>query len=308
MVIFHSYVKLPEGSFSQELCFLSFALETLSILCYDIYIYMICYVILSDFMTFLESLFCCRLNSTFQSQKRGHLMQLTWCCLPGRGTAREMGLQLGLKWTTLQYGNTGSLLMGDVMHMSIIIIHYYYCLRPHYYSLLWLFMSMFILVYHCLSSLWRLSPYYYVYSSMTVWPHYDHYYHIIYGCRKQLYQEPVNEVEGLTQRLWGLWGWLSWWNSHGSCHHQLSYFTTLWIRLSNHRISIDTCTVNRQKSRVTVLLHLQNDSAFKHSSQTAPVVPTVLHCNQRAAKPMSPCLVPNVRCDATRSCMATTQN
>ena len=182
------------------------------------------------------------------------------------------------------------------------VYHYYYCLRPHYYSLLWLFMSMFILVYHCLSSLWRLSPYYYVYSSMTVWPHYDHYYHIIYGCRKQLYQEPVNEVEG------GLWGWLSWWNSHGSCHHQLSYFTTLWIRLSNHRISIDTCTVNRQKSRVTVLLHLQNDSAFKHSSQTAPVVPTVLHCNQRAAKPMSPCLVPNVRCDATRSCMATTQN
>ena len=113
-----------------------------------IYIYMICYVILSDFMTFLESLFCCRLKSTFQSQKRGHLMQLTWCCLPGRGTAREMGLQLGLKWTSLQYGNTGSLLMGDVMHMSIIIIIVCALIIIHYYGYLWVCLSLFIIVYH----------------------------------------------------------------------------------------------------------------------------------------------------------------
>ena len=44
---------------------------------------------------------------------------------------------------------------------------------------LWLFMSMFIIVYH------HCDDYHHTIMFIAVWPHYDHYYHIIHGCRKQ---------------------------------------------------------------------------------------------------------------------------
>ena len=149
MVIFHSYVKLPEGSFSQELCFLSFALETLSILCYDIYIYicdMLCNSVRLHDLSWKPLLLQVEFHISEPETRPPHAVDVM--LPPGTRDGQRNGLTTRLKVNKPAIWEYWIVAHGGC---DAYVYHYYSLLLLSAPSLLFIIMAIYGYVYPCLS-------------------------------------------------------------------------------------------------------------------------------------------------------------